>query len=353
MAVMLVNGVPSPVDLDAVAYWMDDAGLPSGPINNVETLSGGTQNILLRFERGGSRYVLRRGPEHLRPTSNDVMRREMRALGALAGSDVPHPALIAACPDETVLGGAAFYLMESVDGFNPTVLLPDPHASDASIRHEMGLRAVDALTALGAVDHSAAGLADLGKPDGFLERQVPRWLSELESYDRHVGYPGPDIPQLDEVAAWLDANRPASFTPGLSHGDFHLANLLYRYDGPDVAAIVDWEMCTVGDPLLDLGWLLVTWPVGEAASVAGALGQAGGLAEPHELVARYAERTTRDLSAVKWYEVLAGFKLGIILEGTHARAFAGKAPTAVGDMLHATTLGLFERAAARIHATTT
>jgi aminoglycoside phosphotransferase (APT) family kinase protein len=347
------------VDLDAVAGWMDGEGFGRGPITDVTPLAGGTQNILLRFARDGRSYVLRRGPEHLRPRSNDTMRREMRVLRALAGSDVPHPGFIAGCPDESVLGGAAFYLMEPVDGFNPTISLPDRHAGDAGIRHEMGLRAVDALAALGAIDHDAVGLGDLGRPDGFLERQVPRWLNELESYSRHEGYPGPDIPGLDEVAAWLDANRPTAFTPGLSHGDFHLANLLFRFDGPGVAAIVDWEMCTVGDPLLDLGWLLTTWPDPESgerdagtAVVTGALGTAGGLARPDELVARYSERTTRDLSAITWYEVLAGFKLGIVLEGTHARAFAGKAPQEVGDVLHATTLGLFERAVRRIHATT-
>ena len=329
---------------------MDEQGLPPGPIAAVEPLVGGTQNVLVRFERGGTTYVLRRGPWHLRPTSNDAMRREMRVLEALSGSDVPHPRLLAACPAEDVLGGgAAFYLMESIDGFNPTVALPPLHAGDASVRHAMGLSVVDAVAALGAVDHRAAGLADLGKPDGFLERQVPRWRSELESYRRHEGYPGPDIPGLDEVAAWLEAHRPATFSPGLSHGDYHLANVLIRPDGPEVVAIVDWEMCTLGDPLLDLGWLLATWPTAEEGLVSGAIGTAGGLPTGPELVARYGERTTRDLSNIDWYEVLACFKLGIILEGTHARAFAGKAPVEVGDLLHATTLTLFARALRRIH----
>jgi aminoglycoside phosphotransferase (APT) family kinase protein len=338
------------VDLAALASWMDAQGLPAGEIDDVEPLVGGTQNVLLRFTRGGATYVLRRGPWHLRPKSNDMMRREMRVLDALAGSDVPHPALIAACPDESVLGGdAAFYLMESVDGFNPTVGLPELHAGDPAVRHAMGLSVVDAMAALGAVDHEAAGLADLGKPEGFLERQVPRWQSELDSYARHEGYPGPDIPGLTEVASWLEANRPGSFRPGLSHGDYHLANVLIRPDGPEVAAIVDWEMCTLGDPLLDLGWLLATWPVQDDGMISGAVGAMGGLPSREELVGRYAERTTRDLSAVAWYEVMACYKLGIVLEGTHARAFAGKAPVPVGDMLHATTLALFQRALTRIH----
>jgi aminoglycoside phosphotransferase (APT) family kinase protein len=341
----------SEIDFDVVSGWMDEQGLPTGSIESVTPLAGGTQNVLVRFGRGGETYVLRRGPWHLRPKSNDMMRREMRVLAALAGTAVPHPALVAACPDEDVLGGgAAFYLMQAVDGFNPTVELPALHAGDASVRHEMGLTAIDAAVALGAVDYQAVGLTDLGRPDGFLERQVPRWLGELESYSRHEGYPGPDIPGLDDVARWLEANLPATFEPGISHGDYHLANLLYRYDGPEVAAIVDWEMCTIGDPLLDLGWLLATWPSATDPGIGGTLGGLGGLPSRDELVARYADRSARDLSAVAWYEVMASFKLGIVLEGTHARAFAGKAPVEIGDLLHATTLVLFTRAQARMRA---
>ena len=130
------------------------------------------------------------------------------------------------------------------------------------------------------------------------------------------------------------------------HGDYHLSNVLFRYDGPELAAIVDWEMCTVGDPLLDLGWMLATWPGPEGIAVGPAMGLTNydGWATPADLVARYAERTTRDLSAVDWYTVLACFKLGIILEGTHARACAGKADRGVGDILHAITLALFAKA---------
>ncbi len=339
------------IDLEVLAQWMDGQGLESGPISHARQLAGGTQNVLLQFDRGGRSFVLRRGPWHLRPKSNDQLRREMQVLAALATTDVPHPGFIAGCPDDDVLGGGAvFYLMEPVDGFNPTVSLPDLHANDAAVRHAMGLSAVDAVAALGAVDHEAVGLGDMGKPEGFLERQVPRWLSELDGYAKHEGYPGPDIPGLDEVAKWLDANLPSSFQAGLSHGDYHLANLMYRYDSPDVAAIVDWEMVTVGDPLLDLGWLLATWPEPGSFAIGANLAAAGGLPSGDELVARYAERTTRDLSAVNWYEVMACFKLGIVLEGTHARAFAGKAPVAIGDMLHASTLGLFGRALQRIRA---
>ncbi|MBJ7328336.1 MAG: phosphotransferase family protein [Solirubrobacteraceae bacterium] len=334
------------VDLDVLARWMDAQGIPGEPITDPKPLGGGTQNIMLLFTRGGREFVLRRGPKHLRPKTNDALRREMRVLRALADTDVRCPGFIAGCEDEEVLGGAVFYLMEPVDGFNATVSLPDLHAGDPAVRHAMGLDAVTALATLAAVDHRAVGLGDVGKPEGFLERQVPRWISELESYSRHEGYPGPDLPGIDEVAAWLEANRPATFTPGIVHGDYHLANLMFRFDGPELAAIVDWEMCTVGDPLLDLGWLLATWPDEDAgaAVVAGALAMAGGLATRDELLARYAEHSSRDLSAIDWYTVMACFKLAIILEGTHARACAGKANADVGDLLHSIAVGLFERA---------
>lgn len=333
------------LDLGVLASWMDDQGLAGGPITDVAPLLGGTQNVLVRFRRGGRAYVFRRGPRHLRPKSNDVIRREAVMLAALEGTGVPHPSLVAACPDEQVMGGAVFYLMEPVDGFNATVALPDLHAGDASIRHDMGLSAAGAIARLGAVDHVAVGLTGFGRPEGFLERQVPRWMSELESYSRFEEYPGPDIPGLDAVAAWLGDNRPPSFTPGIMHGDYHLANLLFAHDGPEVAAIVDWEMCTIGDPLLDLGWLLATWPDPDGEMIMpSALGAAGGLASSAELTARYADGSTRDLSAVDWYTVLACFKCGIVLEGTHARAFAGKAPVEIGDLLHAITLELFARA---------
>lgn len=351
------------VDLEALGRWMDDQGLPGGTITGARALAGGTQNLLMRFTRGGRDYVLRRGPRHLRRASNDVMRREARVLQALAGSGVPHPAFVAGPgePDAGVAGDAVFYLMAPVDGFNPTAGLPDLHTHDAAIRHQMGLEVADAVARLGEIDHVAVGLGDFGKPDGFLERQVPRWMAELDGYGELDGYPGPDIPGLDGVGAWLDANRPTSWRPGIMHGDYHLSNVMIAPDGPQVAAIVDWEMCTIGDPLLDLGWLLATWPIGPASGggaggsvgppddslasvVTGALGNAGGLPTPDEIVARYAERSDRDTAAIGWYTAMACFKLGIVLEGTHARACAGRAPTSTGDMLHAITLGLFARA---------
>ena len=332
-------------DVSQVAAWMSQQGLGEGPIENVAEITGGTQNIMLRFTRSGREYVFRRGPHHLRPVSNSVILRETRVLRALAGTDVPHAGLIAVCDDPDVLGDAVFYLMEPVDGFNAGAGLPALHACDAGVRHGMGLSMADAAARLGAVDHVAVGLADFGKPEGFLDRQVPRWLSELESYSGFDNYVGPDIGDVDAVAGWLRERHPRHFTPGIMHGDYHAANVMFSPTGSDVVAIVDWEMCTIGDPLLDLGWMLATWyRPGHQPVLPNELMVAGDLATPDELVARYGQNSNRDLSDIDWYAVLACFKLGIILEGSHARAAAGKAPREIGDMLHTATVRLFERA---------
>lgn len=337
---------PEGVALSALAAWMDGEGLGDGPLERVETLTGGTQNILVRFERGGRAYVLRRPPVHKRANSDEAMRREARVLAALAGRDVPHPGFIAGCPDEDVLG-AAFYLMEPVDGFNPTTGLPQLHTGDAAVRHAMGLEMPDAIARLHRVDHRGVGLEGFGRPDGYLERQVERWRSQLDSYSELDGYPGPDILGVDAVAAWLDANRPAPSPTGIIHGDFHLANVLFSRRGPELVAMVDWELSTIGDPLVDLGQLLATWPDPDDEHTLMTVQPWDGFPNHAELVARYAAGSDRDLSAATWYEVLACYRLGIILEGTHARAFAGKAPKDVGDLLHAVTLALFARARRR------
>ncbi|MFB7878391.1 phosphotransferase family protein [Nocardia sp. NPDC056064] len=349
---MIAMSVSQPVDVDpgiadfaAIGRWMDERDLPGGPFGAVTAIGGGTQNIMLRFTRGGREYVLRRGPKHLRAKSNEVIGRESRLLGALDDTEVRAPRVIAACDDESVIG-AVFYLMEPIRGFNPQTELPDLHAGDPEIRRQMGLSAVEAIARLGSLDYQALGLADYGHPEGFLERQVPRWLRELDSYSANEGYPGPEIPDVERIGDWLERHRPTDWSPGIMHGDCHLANMMFDYDSPAVAAMVDWEMSTIGDPLLDLGWQLATRPepgtVG--AGLMGTLGTVGGLPTPEEMVEHYGKFSERDLSAVPWYTVLACFKLGIVLEGTHARAFAGKAPKPVGDFLHAVTLELFGKA---------
>jgi aminoglycoside phosphotransferase (APT) family kinase protein len=333
------------VDLDRLSGWMDGGELGRGPIENPTSLTGGTQNVLLRFRRDGRSYVLRRSPRHPRGDGNATNRREARVLGALAATGVPHPALIAACSSEEVIG-AAFYLMEPVDGFNATIALPPLHAGDAAIRRRMDFALVDGALALGRVDHVAVGLADFGKSQGFLERQVPRWRALLESYHEYGEWPGPDaIPGIAAVSEWLTRNLPQNFTPGLLHGDYHLANVLFRNDGPELAAIVDWELATVGDPLLDMGWIMATWPDldGGTTSEIG-IAPWTGFPRIEELVAHYAAGSARDTSQMRWYGVLACYKLGLILEGTYARACAGLASEETGDRLHKSCIKLFRRA---------
>jgi aminoglycoside phosphotransferase (APT) family kinase protein len=297
---MLIAGI----DIDALAAWMDERELGAGPIDDVVSLVGGTQNILLRFERDGRDYVLRHPPIHARTNSSETMRREARILAALAGTAVPHPGLIASCSEETVLAGS-FYLMEPVDGFNATSGLPRLHAESDAVQHRMGLALVEGIAALGALDYQALGLSDFGRPDNYLQRQVARWKTQLDGY-----------------------------------------TVMFSPDSGELAAIVDWELATIGDPLLDLGWLLATWPAEDGLNDAGSVRVEPwrGFPKADELVDHYADRSTRDLTTIGWYRVLACYKLGILMEGTYARACAGKAPRETGDLLHAKTVGLFERA---------
>lgn len=331
------------VDLDSLSQWMDRQGLGAGPITSVTPLTGGTQNIMLRFSRAGRAYVLRRPPRHPRANGDETMRREMTVLAALGTTDVPHARLIAACPQTEVLG-ASFYLMEPVEGFNATVGLPALHAGDPAIRHQMGLALIDGLLRLARQDYRELGLSSLGKAEGFLERQVSRWTKQLAGYREYAGWPGPqEIPGVELVAEWIEQHRPASFRPGIMHGDYHLANVMFRNDGPELAAIVDWELTTIGDPLLDLGLVLTTWPrANDPTSMR--IEPWEGFPSAAALATYYATHSDRDLTSLSWYEVLACFKLGILLEGTYARARAGKADMQIGERFHARTRALFERA---------
>ncbi|MEJ2864048.1 phosphotransferase family protein [Actinomycetospora flava] len=330
-------------ETDAVVAWLSSAGLGDAPWT-VEPLAGGTQNLMVRAMAPDRRVVVRSGPRHLRRGSNAAIEREIRVLGALATTDVPHPRLLATAPADGVLPGRVVYAMAEVPGVNVATGVSPAQEADAGLRHGFGPAMVDALAALHAVDVEAVGLGDVGNPQGFLARQVPRWRDELARYREVDGYPGFGDDTAD-VADWLERHRPESGPPALAHGDYHLANVLFDPDGATVTAIVDWEMATVADPLLDLGWLLATWPVSGTN-----LGWApvDGLAGEDELVARYAQLTGTDPAVVPWYAVLACFKLGVLLEGTHARACAGKAPQDVGARMHASARSLIDQARRRI-----
>ena len=331
----------SPDDLASVQAWIRSEGIGSD-ITDVEPLSGGTQNIVVGLRLDGRRLVLRRPPAHPRPTSNNTMLREIAVLRTLAGSAVPHPELVAGCQDLDVLG-VVFYLMAYVDGFNPGNEVSDTYAADASVRHRAGLAFAEGLAALGQAGWEGSDLAAIKRPGSFLERQVPQWRAAIESYRQQDNYARDSLPGVDELADWIEDTRPPDSPPGIMHGDAHLNNVLLRRDRPEVAAFIDWEMCTVGDPLLDLGWMMICWPVEpNPLAVAAPLASLGGLPSRAELYDAYLGAGGRPTDHLQWYEALACLKLGVVLEGTWVRMLAGRAGREAGELLHACALRLIE-----------
>jgi aminoglycoside phosphotransferase (APT) family kinase protein len=326
-------------DQIALQRWVGEQGLGS-TVTDVEPLTGGTQNIVVRVHVDGRPMVLRRPPLHPRPTSDKTMLREIAALRTLAGTSVPHPGFIAGCDDLDVLG-VVFYLMEEVDGFNPGSEMSEAYVTDADMRHQVGLSYAASLAQLGNVAWEGSPLAELKRPGSFLERQVPQFLRLLESY-RHDRYE-PESLAAGELAEWLASNRPSDGEPGIMHGDPHLSNVLLRRDKPELAAFVDWEMCTIGDPLLDLGWMLICWPLDTNMITAGAeLAALGGLASRRELLDAYLAAGGRETSRLEWYVAMACFKLGIVIEGTWSRYLVGQASREAGEQLHASAQNLID-----------
>lgn len=191
----------------------------------------------------------------------------------------------------------------------------------------MGLALIDGLLALGRISSSHPELTGLGRPENFLERQVNRWRGQLEGYRKFEGWTGlKELGEIDCIAQWLAANCPAAFLPGLVHGDFHIGNVMYRPDGPGLAAIFDWELGTIGDPLLDLANLIATWPDENGGhTVSRTVEPWEGFPTIAAMIAHYSANTRRETREFRWYAVLACYRLGIVVEGTYARACAGKA----------------------------
>jgi aminoglycoside phosphotransferase (APT) family kinase protein len=327
-------------DQAALQRWVRRQGIGS-TVTDVEPLTGGSQNIVVRLRVDGRAMVLRRPPVHPRPTSDKTMLREIAVLRTLAGTPVPHPGFIAGCEDLDVMG-VVFYLMEEVDGFNPGNEMVEAYVRDASIRHDVGLSYAASLAQVGQVAWEGRPLAALKRPGSFLERQVPQFLRLLESY-RHANYAPESFPAVTELASWLETNRPPDGEPGIMHGDAHLNNVLLRRDRPELAAFIDWEMCTVGDPLLDLGWMLICWPLEPNPINAGSLLAAlGGLASRRELLDAYLAGGGRETPRLDWYLAMACFKLGIVIEGTWSRYLAGQASWEAGERLHSSAENLIE-----------
>jgi aminoglycoside phosphotransferase (APT) family kinase protein len=345
----MMDAADLPVDVAKLAPWLRQQGLGESIVTDIRALTGGTQNILLAFRYNGQSMVLRRPPLHAQTDGNVVIEREARILSALAATDVPHPRFIAGCKDTGLLG-AAFYVMEAVDGFNPHQHLPAPFSADPDLRWRMGMSLVDTIARLGAQDYLALGLGDFGRPEGFLGRQVKRWRAQLDGYSRYEGWPGlGGLGDIDTVGRWLDEQMPPEQRPGIIHGDVHLANLLFRHDAPEVTALVDWELSTIGDPLVDLGWLLGHWPdqQGNGLATTG-VRPWEGFPTKDMLIERYAERSGRDVRAISWYAVLACYKRAAIIEGTYARACAGMFSMDTGEELHRRAVALVARAEAFI-----
>jgi aminoglycoside phosphotransferase (APT) family kinase protein len=331
-------------DIARLEDWLAAEGLALGRVSNVTRLSGGTQNLLFRFRAGDKDFVLRRPAETARKGAGETIRREAVVLAALAQTQVPHPRFRGYCAEPAVLG-APFLVTDAVEGFNAAVAMPASARDDPAIRHAMGLATVDGIVALAGVDHVALGLENFGRLPDFIDRQVSRWARQLAGYAEHDEWPGPEaLRGVERIGAWLDANRPVDWRGGLMHGDYHIANVLFRARDGALAAILDWELATLGDPLLDLGRLLAAWPDRDGQGPLSLKVEPwSGFPGRDELIARYAAGTGRSMRSLKWYEALACYKLAIILEGTHARACAGMADHGVGARLHAAAIALVAR----------
>jgi len=322
------------VDAERLGAFMDERGLPgAGEPVQATFVTGGASNELFEIRRGGHRMALRRPPRVVPEGRNDTMVREARVLGALSGTDVPHARLVAACDDPEVIGGC-FYLMEFVDGWSPLGGggWPAPFDADLDARRGLAFELVDGIARLARVDWRAVGLEGFGRPDGFHERQVDRWSAHLAAVQFR------DIPGLDQAASWLRTHRPHHYEPGIMHGDYQFANVMFRHGAPArLAAIVDWEMATVGDPLLDLGWVIQGWVDPDEDAGTGSYVDYTGLPGRGELLEYYAKASGRPVDDIDYYVVLARYKLAVVLEAGYARAVAGAADNpkmlAFGDVV--------------------
>ncbi|MFJ5803429.1 phosphotransferase family protein [Streptomyces decoyicus] len=308
---------PPGLDLERLREHLDRErpGLTGGPLR-AQLIEGGRSNLTYRVSDGAASWVVRRPPlGHVLATAHD-MRREHRVISALHTTPVPVPETLLLCEDESVIG-APFYVMELVEGVpyrTAGQLAPlGPERTRAVV-----LSLVDTLVDLHAVDPEAVGLGDFGRPEGFLERQLRRWGKQLSASKNR------DLAGIDELHEALGRALPASPAPAVVHGDYRLDNVLVGADDT-IKAVLDWEMSTLGDPLTDLGLLVMySSDLGLPESPVSTTSGAPGHPSPAELIERYAARSGRDTSAIAWYTAFAWFKLAVILEGIHYRFTLGQ-----------------------------
>lgn len=308
---------PDGIDPGPVTDWLSERVPDLDPPLHFELITGGHSNLTYRVtDRGDRRWVLRRPPlGQVLATAHD-MGREHRIIAALAPTNVPVPPVVGHCTDDQV-NGAPFYVMDFVDG---TVVrdLTTAEALPIDARRRASESLIDVLADIHAVDPTAVDLGDLARHDGYIERQLKRWRSQFEASRTR------DLPIMDEVHATLAASIPDQGPATIVHGDYRLDNCMLAPDG-SVVAVLDWELCTLGDPLADLGLLLVYWSEpGEAGTLAVTPATSTeGFASRAALVERYGERTGRDTSHIDFYVAFGYWKLACILEGVFSRYSGG------------------------------
>lgn len=335
---------------EPLTAWLD-ANIPElgdGALH-INQIHNGTSNVIMALNRGSHDMILRRPPPVPPPGSEKGILREARVLTALNGTPVPHPHCYAACEDTAVIG-APFYVMERVEGWAAELRdgriyhrAPfDRAPSEYGIAYAM----VDGLVALAGVDYRAVGLDGFGKPDDFLERQVGRWESQIRSYPELYGSEWREIDGFAYIRDWLRRNIPDEFHAGIIHGDVGTPNALFAFDRPArLTALIDWELSTIGDPLLDLAWFtgrLRDEDRPEAVDDA-ALYAVANFPTRQELARYYSAGTGRDLSSFDYFSVLAAYKSGCILEYKVAQASAGMLPRETGSFFDGLVRAAFAR----------
>jgi aminoglycoside phosphotransferase (APT) family kinase protein len=304
--------------LDPLLEFLDAHALGSGE-PQFEPIGEGHSNVTYAVTRGDVEFVLRRPPRPPLPPSAHDMLREARVLSALQGQ-ARVPEVLAVCDDETVLG-APFYVMSRVDGEVITDTIP-PALDTVEDRRRMGESLVDALVEVHAVDWAASGLEGFGKPTGYLERQLRRFVGLWEHNKTR------EIDAVESVGEWLKANLPESPAATIVHGDYRLGNTIVSSSAPaEVVAILDWEMATIGDPLADIGYLCTLWTDRDDPDLGmfelSAVTRQEGFPQRAELVTRYEERSGRAVGDIRWYQTLALWKSIVFMEGNYKRAVSG------------------------------
>ena len=316
--------VPAGIDLANLSAYFA-ATIPGGDAPLTATLiAGGKSNLTYKVTSNNGAWIVRRPPlGHILPTAHD-MGREFRVQHALRPVGVPVPNTLALCTDTAVIG-APFYVMEFCDGEIIAEEVPTHFATDPAERRAISHALIESLVALHAVDYNAAGLGDFGRPDGYLERQVRRWS---EQWERSETRP---IPAMAELIRRLRGALPASPAPTIVHGDYRLGNLILDRAKPGhILAILDWEMATLGDPLADLGYVLLYWgepgdsPSMKRGNETAEVTRVPGYASRAEMAALYARLSGRDISNIEYYHVFSVYKLAVIYEGIHARFLKGE-----------------------------